>query len=50
LLKAATLEGASANMQFAGSSDTLQNALMIASGNSIDFITACDDMGISLED
>lgn len=49
LLAAAGLEGASANMVFAGSCNSLQGALMGASGNSVDFINACDSMGISLE-
>lgn len=50
LLNTSLMEGASANTIFAASSDSLKNALMQASGNTNDFIAACDNMGISLED
>ena len=49
LVAAASLEGASANTQFAASSDELKAALMNASGSSTEFISAMDSAGISLQ-
>lgn len=49
ILSAATMEGASANTQFAASCDELKGALMNASGDSTQFITAMDNCGYSLE-
>lgn len=50
LLAAATMDGASANTQYAASSDELKAALMNASGSSTDFIKAMDDAGVSLKE
>ena len=49
IVAAAALEGASANTQFAASSDELKAALMNASGSSTEFISAMDSAGISLQ-
>lgn len=50
ILAAATMEGASANTQYAASSDELKAALMNASGSSTEFISAMDNAGISLQE
>lgn len=50
LLTMASMDGASANAKFAASNDQLMASLSAASGSSTEFITACDDLGISLED
>ena len=50
LLNSSLAENATANMKFAASNDTLKNALMVASGDMNEFIAACDESGISLEE
>lgn len=49
MIQQAMEEGASANLTFAATNATLRAALAEASGSSLDFISACDNMGISLE-